>query len=290
MNRRNFVLSTLAAPLAAQAASKRPPLILFSKHLQKLNYPELAKALRQLGYEGVDLTVRPAGHVLPEKVGEDLPRAADAMRAEGLSIPMITTGLLSASDPAARPTLSTAARLRIPYFKLGYWRYKTPGVEGRMAEVRKDLNGLVELAKEYGIQAGFHNHSGDYVGSPVWDIREITTGMDPRWVGYYFDPCHATAEGGSAGWRLSFDIAVKRLKMIALKDFYWDKSGGKWRMKMCPLGQGMVDWPRFFSMLAQSGFAGPISVHVEYDPHDEMDASARDLAFVQQQMKTTYGG
>ena len=33
---------------------------------------------------------------------------------------------------------------------------------------------------------------------------------------------------------------------------------------MCPLGQGMVDYPNFIRMLAASGSAGPISLHVEY--------------------------
>ena len=46
----------------------------------------------------------------------------------GLEVPMLTTELTSAADPNARPILSTAARLKIPFFKLGYWPYRTdPG-------------------------------------------------------------------------------------------------------------------------------------------------------------------
>src|SRR2546421_25994 len=81
---------------------------------------------------------RAGGHVLPERAAEDLPRAVEAIRAEGLSVPMITTGLVKAADPAARPTLSTAARLGIGLFKPGYWQYRaTDSVEERVAEVRK---------------------------------------------------------------------------------------------------------------------------------------------------------
>src|ERR1051325_7675091 len=64
---------------------------------------------------------------------EGLPRAASAIRSRGLQVPMITTELTSAADPSARPILSTAARLKIPYFKLGYWKYNTDPV----ADVRK---------------------------------------------------------------------------------------------------------------------------------------------------------
>ncbi|MGH9675436.1 MAG: TIM barrel protein, partial [Bryobacteraceae bacterium] len=104
--------------------------------------------------------------------------------------------------------------------------------------------------------------------------------MEPKWIGYYFDPCHATAEGGSAGWQLAFRVAAPRLKMVAAKDFYWEKSGGRWRMKMCPLGEGMVDWARFFQLLREARFAGPISLHLEYPAKDEREAMSRDLAFL----------
>src|SRR5712692_4667319 len=99
---------------ATDAPRTRPVLCLFSKHLPKLNYADLARTVKQMGFDGVDLTVRAAGHVLPERAAEDLPRALDTIRAAGLSVPMISTGLTSASDPAARPTLSTAGRLGVP--------------------------------------------------------------------------------------------------------------------------------------------------------------------------------
>lgn len=74
------------------------------------------------------MTVRPGGHVLPEKVETDLPRATAAIRAAGLKLPMITTVLLSGSEPTARPILSTAGNLKIPYLKPGYYKYKIRGV------------------------------------------------------------------------------------------------------------------------------------------------------------------
>ena len=283
------MLAAGALSTTARAASRRPPLCLFSKHLPKLNYAELARAVKQIGFEGVDLTVRPGGHVVPERAAADLPRAVEAIRGQGLSVPMITTGLVTTADPAARPTLSTAAGLGIGLFKLGYWQYRaSDNVEARIAEVRKDAGGLVALGKEYGIAAGFHNHSGDYVGEAVWDARAIIGDMDPRWIGYYFDPCHATAEGGLGGWSIALRMVLPRLKMIALKDFYWEKTGGKWTMKMCPLGEGMVDWARVFSMLAAGRFSGPVSLHVEYEPADMPAAIARDQAFAKKHIDAAY--
>jgi L-ribulose-5-phosphate 3-epimerase len=114
--------------------------------------------------------------------------------------------------------------------------------------------------------------------------------MDPRWIGYYFDPCHATAEGGEGGWLIGLRMALPRIKMVAIKDFRWEKRDGKWKMTMCPLGEGMVNWPKFFSMLAAARFSGPISLHMEHEAADERAAIARDFAFLRKQVDVAYGG
>lgn len=288
VTRREFMLAAAMSP-ATFAGAKRPSLCIFSKHLPNLNYEELGKTSRQLGFNGVDLTTRRGGHVLPERAAEDLPRAVETIRSHGLAVPMITTELVSSSHPTARSILSTAARLKLPYYKLGYWRYGNRDPNQTLTDVRRDVQGLVELGKEFGIEAGFHNHSGDFVGMAVWDTREILRNLDPKWIGYYFDPAHATIEGGLSGWQISQRFALPRLKMIAVKDFYWEKWNGKWREKWCPMGEGMVDWAKVFSALAAAGFSGPLSLHVEYEPRDEIAAIARDLEFVKKQMAAAYG-
>jgi sugar phosphate isomerase/epimerase len=83
-------------------------------------------------------------------------------------------------------------------------------------------------------------------------------------------------------------MALPRLKMVAAKDFYWAKEKGRWRVKWCPLGEGMVDWPRFFGILAEAGWSGPVSLHVEYDPPDEPAAIAKDLQFLKAQVAKAY--
>jgi hypothetical protein len=50
----------------------------FSKCLQWLDYPGMAGITAEAGFDGVDLTVRAGGHVLPERVEEDLPKAVEA--------------------------------------------------------------------------------------------------------------------------------------------------------------------------------------------------------------------
>lgn len=280
-----------AAPLAG-AAPSRPTLCIFSKHMAQFGYDDLGKKSKEIGFEGVDLTVRSKGHVEPANAAADLPRAFEAIRSAGLSVPMITTGLLNTSDPAARPTLSTAAKLKIPFWKPGYYRYPkvdVPGtVEQAVADVKPQIAGLVAMSKEYGITCGFHNHSGDYVGAPVWDTRDLIANLDPKAIGFYLDPAHATIEGGLAGWRITMNLVASRLKMVALKDFYWEKSNGKTKLQWCPMGEGMVDWPKVFANLKTANFTGPLTLHVEYETKDELAAIAKDFEFVRKQVRAVW--
>jgi sugar phosphate isomerase/epimerase len=301
MTRRQALAAAAGAALASAATArtgKKPTLCLFSKHLPWMGYPEMAKTLRQMGFPGVDLTVRPGGHVLPENAARDLPKAHEALQAEGVDLPMITTGLLSSDDPAAEPTLSTAAKLGVPFFKLGYYRYRNVAdLEATLKAVKPRVDSLAALAAQAGIQGGFHNHSGPYVGSAVWDSYSLLQDVNPKAIGFYFDPCHATVEGGHSGWEISFYRVAPRLNMVACKDFYWDKVKGKWEAMMCPLGQGMVNYPKFFAMLAKSGFTGPITLHVEYEieapteaakREKELAATERDYAYLKQEFDKAF--
>ena len=222
--------------------------------------------LKELGVAGPDLTVRRGGLVAPDKV-EELPKAMAAFKDQGLTIPMITTGILSASDPHTRPILSTAARLGIGYFKLGYYPYKDLSLwKETMDATHRELMGIAELGRELGIRAGIHNHAGNSVGCALWDAWEVLQGIDAQRVGFYFDPAQAHIEGGRTGWNLNFRRSSPRLFMLAIKDFVWEKGDKGWRTRWVPLGEGMVQWPAVFELLRSTKFPGPISLHIEYDP------------------------
>ncbi len=293
MHRRHFLTALGTAPLAAQTVTPaaRPTLCIFSKHLAQFDWKQVGVRAKEMGFEGVDLTVRPGGHVLPERVAEDLPLAVQAIRDAGLSVPMITTGLTSLADPAARPTIDTMRRLSIPYLKPGYWRYSADkSALQSIAEARLGFRGLLALARRAGVTLGLHNHSGAYVGAGFWEYREMLMEADPRIAGYYLDPAHSTLEGGVGVWRVTLELATPRLKMVAAKDAVWERQNGRWRPKWLPLGEGMVDWKVCFDQFAKARFTGPISLHVEYNSNNAQEAMARDAAFLRKLIAGAYGG
>jgi L-ribulose-5-phosphate 3-epimerase len=307
LNRRRFIETVAAAGALAttfpalldarQGPGFRGTLCFFSKHLPRMDGRGLGRSLETLGFAGVDLTVRPGGHVEPARVAQDLPVFVEGIRKEGLSVPMITTELTSDADPAARPTLETAAALKVPYFKAGYYRYAFVDARKEIEAAGRQLRGLAALSARSGLHLGFHNHAG-YIGGGIWDIAGVIDTLDPKTCGYYFDVRHAVVEGGDGGWRSAFSVVAPRLLMIALKDFYWEKTATGWRQQSCPMGEGMVNWKAYFAMLAKAGFHGPASLHLEYqiagatpDAREEntLAAAARDLAFVKARIADAYG-
>src|SRR5829696_8153711 len=156
VTRRRFIetvtaAGTLAAvsPLARVAGAEagfRGTVCFFSKHLPKMDGPRLGKTMKMLGFDGVDLTVRPNGHIDPKRVAQDLPPFVEAVRKEGVALPMITTELLSDAAPAARPTFETAASLRIPYVKPGYYRYNFADSRAELADASAQFRTLAALA------------------------------------------------------------------------------------------------------------------------------------------------
>ena len=296
----NGARSLLAAAESGKAAPPVKPIderiCLFTDHLDDFgyNHAEVAEMLAPLKIAGPDLTVRGGGLVAPERVVEELPKAAAAFKDHGMTIPMITTSLTKRADPNARPTLATMNKLGIRYYKLGYYHYhELAGWESDLAATRKELAGLLELGREFGVHAGFHNHAGAGIGGALWDAWELLQPLDGTAVGFYFDPAHASIEGAKHAWKLNLQRISPRLTMVAIKDYVWEKTAKGWQTRWCPLGEGMVDWPEVFRQLARFSFPGPLSIHIEYNPggstrseriDNSLAAARRDLAFVRKHL------
>lgn len=266
MNRRGF-FTTVAAAAATKPGAAPGPLCFFSKHLPNMTPRAMARALRAAGYGGIELTVRPGGHVLPDKVATDLPRAIEDIRAEGLEVPIIATALTAAGDRTTRPVLATAAKLGVRYFRPGWFNYESPDVHQDLARAGRALAGLTAEAKRAGVTLAYQNHVGN-LGAATWDLMRVIEPLDRKWAGVYFDILHAVAEGGAGSWKVALRLALPRLKVFSVKDFSWQPvpGGGGWKIQYCPLGQGMCQLRPPLEILLRQGFRGPITVFLEYAP------------------------
>ena len=286
MTRRELI-GLLAGSAAARAwqvpqgARRTAPLVcLQSRCLKAVEYTDLGDIARQLGAEGVDLTVMPGGHVEPRNSSVDLVRALEVMQGQGLDVPIITTALTKPADYTARAVLALSGMTGVKLFRTGYWQSGDLSAGERSAgALRRDVLGLAALGREYNIAPVLHNRPGGY-GQTIREFNAALAGLSAATAGLCFDPGNAVLATGS--WENELKLALPRLRALALRDV--TRAGGT----ECPLGQGVVDFDRFFAALAHAGFVGPLSVHVDYAPADVPGAVSRDLEFVKRRLRSAY--
>jgi sugar phosphate isomerase/epimerase len=275
--------------------------MMFIKHLQTLPLPEAGRTIRGLGFEGVDLTVRPGGTVTPERVRQDLPEAIRTLHDWGLSVPLITTAITNPDQGQAKEILETAAAAGIREAKLGYVPVKGfPTFESALEQFNRDLDGIERIANSTGVRVNLHLHSGMYLTSLSAAVWWLIKDRDPAAVGAYVDPGHMFVEGGRDGWRLGLDLLHARIALVALKDLYWEQvpdeklAKARWVTKIAPFERGAVPWPDVFDILKKAKFDGWISVHSEYqgshswrdlDVAGVVDQTAKDLAYLQRALE-----
>lgn len=250
---------------APQSQNKTPLQVhIFSKHLQFLNFDEVAEAAASMGFDGVDLTVRPKGHVLPHRVKDDLPRAAEAIRRHGLKPTIITTAVDDAQDPEDIAVLETAAALNFTNYRMNWLPYeeKQP-MPVTLQQHAERIKALTAVNKRLKLPGCYQNHAGELVGASLWEIHHLLQGADPQFMGVEYDIRHAMVEGATS-WENGLRLVSERINWLTLKDYRWAKVNGKWMVEDVPIGQGMVDFKRYFGLLRKYNVNVPATLHIEY--------------------------
>lgn len=295
---RRQLLAGMAAGAARLRAQSRaggamqvrttPAICLYSRILSKVDHVDLPMVVRGLGFDGCDLSVEPGGHVVPEKAALFLMPALEALTGAGLDVPMITTSL-TVMDQLAQEVLGLSSFIGVPFFRPGHWKLTgSPALEAKLGQTQREIAALASLGRATGLVMGIHNFTGDAEGASVADISRVIRPFDPHWVGIDFDAGYATVEGGPGGLSLPLQLALPRLKMVTVRDFKSSEPLAARKITPCPLGEGVVDWPHLFATLARAKFTGPITLHVDYQPTDELAAIRRDLSFVRKQVEAAY--
>jgi sugar phosphate isomerase/epimerase len=261
-------VSLAGRPAYGEARPGGKSINVFSKNLHWLDYNGMASFAAELGFDGVDITVRPEGHVEPGRVADDLPRAVEAVKKAGLQVHMIVTAITKAEDRFTEPILKAAGSLGIGYYRMGWINYDdAKSMDDNLTYFKSQMSAFNELNKKYKIRGDYQNHSGVSFGSPVWDLWLVLKEMDPEWIGSQFDVMHAQVEGGNT-WPLGLKLLKDYVKTIDIKDFIWVKKdagvSGGWKTEVVPIGEGMIDYKKYLGLLKGYGLTGPFSMHYEY--------------------------
>jgi sugar phosphate isomerase/epimerase len=244
--------------------------VAFTESFQGWPIPEVCRKFKAIGLDGLDLTVRPGGHIAPEDAPAKLPSAVAAARDEGVRIAMLSTAIVEA-DPTSEKLLATAGELGIDRVKLGYYRYAKFGtLLAAIDDSRRKLEGVARMAARHGVLPCVHIHSGDTIPGSGAVAYLLLKGLDPKQLGAYVDPMHMTLEGGNDGWRQGLDLLAPWIAISSLKNAKWMETGrdehGQQRFapRKCPLADGVARIPDYLATLAALNYHGLYTLHSEY--------------------------
>lgn len=264
--------------------------VLFTDNLNAYKVPALLAEAKKIGFDGLDLTLRPGGHVEPENAEAGLAEANRAADEAGMTIPMATTAITDADSPHAEKVFAAAAHYGARRLKLGYWHYQGFGTLAKQIDVAKArLERIVKLAERWNVLPCIHVHSGGVLANGGAMTYLLLKDFKPGQAGAYVDPMHMAVEGGLSGWEMGLDLLAPWVALCAVKNFRWketgrdDKGQMRYGVEYVSVADGQAPIPEFMARLKQTGFNGVVSVHAEYkgiEAPQLLERAAADLKYL----------
>ena len=275
IDRRKFLATGAAVAAAASLVPSmavaddkmktKHKICVFTKPFNSLSFDALADKIAELGFDGIEAPIRKGGHIETEAIADELPKLVEALKKRNLEITLAASDINDPDDPITTKFLRTLATVGVKRYRMKYFHYDFDlPVADQWAEWNPRFKQLAAMNHEYGIQGLYQNHSGGkYFGASVWDLLKVLDGVDPSDLGVAYDIRHATVEAANS-WPVSFEMIQPHMEMVYVKDFNWIDG----KVRNVPLGEGLVQ-KKFFELLAETGFEGPISLHEEYLSHKD---------------------
>jgi sugar phosphate isomerase/epimerase len=262
-------------------------IVLFTKLFRGRDLADIATAATSLGFDGIDLLIRPGHQAEPGKP-DSIRAAVRHLQDAGLTVPMATTDLTDPASEHAERTVAAAAENGITLIRLGYWKYDPQrGYAACFEAARRDLAGLAKFADKHGVRLAVQLH-GDTIHGSGAQAAALLANHDPNVVGAYPDPGNQTVQDGREDWRFTFDVLAPWLCCVGVKNGGWFPAGlsddgqRQWHADWLGVPDGMVPWDKITRYLVESGYQGLLSFHSHYEvPYAQvLDQTRTDLAYV----------
>ena len=235
----------------------------------RMPIPELGAYIRELGFDGIELPVRPGYQVEPENV-QELPKAARQLAEHGVAIE-------SVAGPADEATIAACAEAGVPIIRT-MARIGEDGYLASVARIQAEYDALVPLLDKHGVRIGVQNHCDRFVCNAM-GLRHMIERYDPRHICAVWDAAHNALNGEDP--EMALDIVWSHLAMVNLKNAIWQRTNGpeaehaQWKHYWTSGRHGLASWPRVAAELKRRGYRGPICLTAEYST-DEVDRLIRE--------------
>jgi sugar phosphate isomerase/epimerase len=255
----------------------------FVKPWKNLSLAELGKHIRKLGFEWIELPVRPGFPCEPEVIETGLPEAVRVLREEGVQVLNITAALPLNDERLYAGSLRAGIKMNRVIFDRregeNYWEAEK--------RARLIMDGASPFCEKYGYQIGVQNHYGRCVPVNAMGMHNLIKDYDPKHVGAIWDPAHNALEGEDP--EPALDIVASHLCVVNLKNAFWKRVNGpesaeaKWSVYWTSGRQGRASWKRVAAKLKQMAYEGPVCLSAEYSAENDVDRLIEeDLAYAKE--------
>ena len=247
----------------------------FTKPWPKKSIDELGRFVHWLGFDGIELPVRPGFPVDPDNMAVELPKAVKTLATHSVSIYSIagaaTESMIAACGAAGIPTV----RVMAPIGPKGYLSTEE--------QMRKEFDVVLPVLERHKVRIGVQNHSGRYI-SNASGLRALLAGYDPKLIGAVWDAAHNALQGEEP--ELALDIVWRNLCMVNLKNAIWKRKSAPdapvadWSIYWTPGNEGLASWTRVAQELKRRQYVGVVCLTAEYSDEGQVDRFvSNDLHF-----------
>jgi len=240
----------------------RNRLTVFTKPWQSESLPELARLVRRLGFDGVELPVRDGYQVEPADVAGGLGEAAKILADEGLFIG-------SVAGPVDEATVRACGENDIPIIRVCEGIDLELGYAASEAAIRARYDALLPVLADSGVSIGVQNHCGTMIGSAI-GIMHLIEGYDPAQVSAVLDLAHCAVDGEPE--EMAIDIVWSHLSLVNLKSASHRRTNritapeAEWEVLWTTAQHAGFSWRRTVQVLMERGYRGDICLPGEYSP------------------------
>ncbi|WP_405403697.1 sugar phosphate isomerase/epimerase family protein [Paracoccus sp. Ld10] len=255
----------------------------------------LAPKLAKMGFDGVELAVRPGYQVVPEKVAQDLPDAVRLLGDHGLAVPSIAADIDETTIAACGEAGVRMIRICAPVdMGIGY--------RASVDQYRRNFDKVLPMLDRAGVAIGVQNHSGVHVASAV-GLTHLLGDYDPRLVCGVLDMAHCAVDGEPV--EMAVDIAWPHLNgLVNFKAACHLRTTGpeeqaRYAVHWTTHDHGGYDWRDLVASLHARGFRGSFCMPAEYNKQagqhgqrmgdDVIPLLRRDLAHLRMLRDEYYG-
>ena len=254
-------------------------LAVFTKPWKALSLLDLARHINSLGFDWIELPVRPGFQVEPDNIERDLPQAVKLLGEHGIRVLNVTADMSLEDERLYRACAEAGIGMnRVMFWQqdMDYWTAE--------AGARRQLDAALPLCERYAFQIGIQNHSGRFVPVNEMGMFNLVKDYDSRHVAAVWDPAHNALEGMNSDSAL--DVLAPYLCVVNLKNAYWRRVSGpeaeiaEWQIYWTSGAQGRASWAQVIAKLKAIGYRGPICFSAEYSDEARVDELiVKDLAF-----------